>query len=49
MILTNFFLFAEEALNMLQSEKTPKRSSATIRKDLAEKAAAEVRAKVLSA
>ncbi|XP_021718879.1 uncharacterized protein CG45076-like [Chenopodium quinoa] len=35
----------EEALNMLQSEKTPKRSSATIRKDLAEKAAAELRAK----
>ncbi|XP_021737669.1 uncharacterized protein LOC110704184 [Chenopodium quinoa] len=30
---------------MLQSEKTPKRSSATIRKDLAEKAAAEVKAK----
>ncbi|XP_021725296.1 uncharacterized protein LOC110692568 [Chenopodium quinoa] len=30
---------------MLQSEKTPKRSSATIRKDLAEKAAAELRAK----
>ncbi|XP_021744862.1 uncharacterized protein LOC110710828 [Chenopodium quinoa] len=35
----------EEALNMLQSEKTPKRSSATIRKDLAEKAAAELKAK----
>ncbi|XP_021747349.1 uncharacterized protein LOC110713193 [Chenopodium quinoa] len=35
----------EEALIMLQSEKTPKRSSATIRKDLAEKAAAEVKAK----
>ncbi|XP_021747446.1 uncharacterized protein LOC110713296 [Chenopodium quinoa] len=30
---------------MLQSEKTPKRSSATIRKDLAEKAAAEVKDK----
>ncbi|XP_021767738.1 uncharacterized protein LOC110732128 [Chenopodium quinoa] len=30
---------------MLQLEKTPKRSSATIRKDLAEKAAAEHRAK----
>ena len=49
MMLTNFFLFAEEALNMLQTEKTPKRSSAAIRKELAEKAAAELRAKVLSA
>ena len=49
MMLTNFFLFAEEALNMLQKEKTPQRSSATIRKELAEKAAAKVRAKVLSA
>ena len=46
MIMTNVFLLAEEALNMLQSEKTPKQSSATIRKDLAEKAAAELRAKV---
>ncbi|XP_021731519.1 uncharacterized protein LOC110698407 [Chenopodium quinoa] len=35
----------EEALNMLQKEKTPKRSSAVIRKALAEKAAAEVKAK----
>ncbi|XP_021726856.1 uncharacterized protein LOC110694003 [Chenopodium quinoa] len=35
----------KEALNMLQSEKTPKRSFATIRKDLAEKAAAKLRAK----
>ncbi|XP_021754600.1 uncharacterized protein LOC110719928 [Chenopodium quinoa] len=35
----------EEALKMLQLEKTPKRSSATIRKDLAEKVAAELRAK----
>jgi hypothetical protein len=49
MILTNFLLFAEEALSMLQTEKTPKRSSAVIRKALAEKAAAEVKAKVLSA
>ena len=48
MILTYFLLFAEEALNMLQTEKTPKRSSAAILKALAEKAAAEVKAKVLS-
>ncbi|XP_021728481.1 troponin T, fast skeletal muscle-like [Chenopodium quinoa] len=36
----------KEALKMLQTEKTPKRSSAVIRKELAEKAAAEVKAKL---
>ncbi|XP_021746664.1 uncharacterized protein LOC110712508 [Chenopodium quinoa] len=40
---------AEEALNMLQKEKTPKRSSTVIRKELAEKAAAAVKAKQLEA
>ncbi|XP_021769545.1 unconventional myosin-XVIIIa-like [Chenopodium quinoa] len=35
----------KEALNMLPTEKTPKRSSATIRKELAKKQAAAVRAK----
>ncbi|XP_021727698.1 uncharacterized protein LOC110694842 [Chenopodium quinoa] len=35
----------KEALNMLTTEKTPQRSSALIRKQLAKKAAAEVKAK----
>ncbi|XP_021729880.1 plectin-like [Chenopodium quinoa] len=35
----------KEALNMLQTKKTPKRPSAVIRKALAEKAAAEVKSK----
>ncbi|XP_021769730.1 uncharacterized protein LOC110733942 [Chenopodium quinoa] len=40
-----FISVCKEALNMLPTEKTPQRSSVLIRKQLAEKAAAEVKAK----
>lgn len=43
-----FIIFAEEALNMVADEKTPKRSSAQIRRDLAEAKAAKLKAKVMN-